>query len=535
VRSGNGGVEAKVEVCGRGHVQCFYVPAGKRRKGKCPACASPTMADCPSCGAPVGRRVGCELWPYVWERDLRIPQHCTGCGRDLPWAMGGCRAAETAVAARARRRLKHRAARVARTASGFTAGLAAAMCVLAGRASGPAAGMEADGDGRYRIMAGQPDPLAYVMPMGSGWVCDCPDFEGGVARCGHAWTAAFLERARPLARRLGLPGEIRGPGRKKTETAAAVELAVGGAASDPARLEEAALARISSAWKGYLEWERFSNRDMELSIGLAGEDPGRAMHHAQQAMEKQIKALRLYCAAFDDNFSVRELKHDLFVKKSDRKFKMLLNKFGTELKELTMGISKEQSKHRVVGYMGSMPSLVAYGIDIDEASAPLEFENLTLEGHYRYLQKSLSPMLYRPLELRCPTREYVSVAQWGSLDYRGGAEGLAAQWDVGTAKILNEFLSGAWKWRYYALYVHRDARYPSEFDPVYARHADTVKKWVFEAGLMTAHMQNQVRSYYTIHTYREGDYLNRRIGPVRDDSWYDDQLEAARTSARKGG
>jgi len=286
--------------------------------------------------------------------------------------------------------------------------------------------MEANGDGGYRITVASSGVRASMELVESGWICDCPDFGGDAARCGHVWTAVILGRARPLARRLGLSGEIRGHVEKKTATAAAVERAVGGAISDPARFEEAARARIDSAWAQCLEWET--------------------------------------------------------------------------------------------------PSLVAYGIDIDEASAPLEMENLTLERHYEYLRGSLSPMSYRPGELRCPTREYVSVAQWGRLDYRGGAERFALQWDVDATKILNEFASGAWKWRYYALCVHEDARYPSGFDPVYRQNADIVKKWVFEAGYMTAHLQNQVRAYYAIHTYTEGDHLSRRMGTVRDLSWYKSQL-----------
>jgi len=384
--------------------------------------------------------------------------------------------------------------------------------------------MEANGDGGYRITVASSGVRASMELVESGWICDCPDFGGDAARCGHVWTAVILGRARPLARRLGLSGEIRGHVEKKTATAAAVERAVGGAISDPARFEEAARARIDSAWAQCLEWERSSNMDIRLAADMAEGDPGQAMYHAQQAMEKQIKALRLYCAAFDDGFSLRKLGHKIFVLEHDREFAGLLDRHRLELKEMTMGVHHARSKSKLLGYMGDTPSLVAYGIDIDEASAPLEMENLTLERHYEYLRGSLSPMSYRPGELRCPTREYVSVAQWGRLDYRGGAERFALQWDVDATKILNEFASGAWKWRYYALCVHEDARYPSGFDPVYRQNADIVKKWVFEAGYMTAHLQNQVRAYYAIHTYTEGDHLSRRMGTVRDLSWYKSQL-----------
>lgn len=519
-------MEMKVELCRKGHVQCFYVPVAKVRRGKCPACASPTMADCSSCGVPIGRRVGCQFVSYVWEQDLRVPRRCAGCARAFPWATGKDRPAEALGDARAwaRRHLAFKAAHAARTASGFAAGLASAACVLAGRASGPAASMEANGDGGYRITVASSGVRASMELVESGWICDCPDFGGDAARCGHVWTAVILGRARPLARRLGLSGEIRGHVEKKTATAAAVERAVGGAISDPARFEEAARARIDSAWAQCLEWERSSNMDIRLAADMAEGDPGQAMYHAQQAMEKQIKALRLYCAAFDDGFSLRKLGHKIFVLEHDREFAGLLDRHRLELKEMTMGVHHARSKSKLLGYMGDTPSLVAYGIDIDEASAPLEMENLTLERHYEYLRGSLSPMSYRPGELRCPTREYVSVAQWGRLDYRGGAERFALQWDVDATKILNEFASGAWKWRYYALCVHEDARYPSGFDPVYRQNADIVKKWVFEAGYMTAHLQNQVRAYYAIHTYTEGDHLSRRMGTVRDLSWYKSQL-----------
>lgn len=521
------GVEMKVEVCQKGHVQCFYVPARRASRGaRCPACGLPTLSDCPGCGSPIGRRVGCEFVAYVWERDLRVPRHCRACGRAYPWAVKGNRAAGARGAIRTgiHRHLVFKAARAARLSSSLAAGLAGAVCVLAGRASRTVADMEADGHGGYRIAVKPSKFWGHMKNVESGWICDCPDFEGGEARCAHVWAVVLLGRVRPLARRLGLPCEIRGPTEKKTETVIAIERAAGDAAASPAGLEEAALARINSAWKGYLEWERSSNIDMDLSIGMAEDELGRAMHHAQQATEKQIKALLLYCAAFDDGFSPRELHHDIFVGRLDREFRGLLNKHRTELKELTMGVKNDRSKSKILGYMGDTPSLVAHGIDIDEGSAPMQMENFTLEGHYKYLQASLAPMQYQPHELRCPTRECVSTAQYDRLDYSGGTERLARQWDIDTTKILNEFMSGAWKWRYYALYVHEDARYPSEFDPVYRKNEDIVKKWVFEAGFMTAHLQNQVRAYYAIHTYREGDYLNRRMGTVRDVSWYERQL-----------
>lgn len=521
----------KVEVCRKGHAQCFYVPAGRTSAGaRCPVCGEPTLADCPSCGAPIGRRVGCEFVAYVWKQDLRLPQHCTACGRALPWAAGEDRAAGARGAIRAgiRRHLEFRAAYAARAVSGFTAGLAGAACALAGRVSGPAACMEPDGDGGYRITVASSVVRAAMGTTESGWVCDCPCFEGDAARCGHVWTAVLLGRARPLACRLGLPCEVRGPVEKRAETAATIERAVGDAVLDPAKFEDAALARIKSAWEGYLEWERFSNRDMDLSVGMTEADPGRAMHHAQQAVEKQIKALRLYGAAFNDKFSPRRLQHDIFVGKGDGEFRALLNKFGHELKELTMGIRDKSSRSRLMAYMGDSPSLVAYGVDIDEASAPMQMENLTLERHYAYLQASLAPRQYQPRELGCPTREYVSTVHQDRLDYRGGAERLAAQWDVDTTNMLGEFMSGAWKWRYYALYVHEGARYPSEFDPTYAQNADTVKKWVFEAGYMTCCLQDEARAYYAAHTYEEGDYLSRRMGTVRDVSWYEKQLSPDR-------
>jgi len=522
----NGGVEMKVEVCEKGHVQCFYVPARKRRGGRCPACASATMADCPACGAPIGRRVGCEIVAFVWRQDLRVPRHCARCGRDLPWeARRGRGGALAEARAWARRHLVFRATRAALAASGLMAGLASATCALAGRAHGPATDMEAAGDGSYRITVRTSRVRASMELVGSGWICDCPGFEGGAARCGHVWTAVLLGMARPLACRLGLPREIRGPAGKKTGTAAAMEQALGDAVLDPARFEEAALARINSAWEAYLEWERFANRDMELSVGMAEDDPGRAMHHAQQAMEKQIKALMVYCAAFDGKFSTRKLRHDIFMDEHDKDFKTLLNNFGLELKELTMGIRNERSKSRIMGYIGTTPSLVAYGIDIDEESAPLEMEKLTLERHYRYLQASLSPPRHRPHELECPTREYVSCSEQARLDYGRGVETVARQWDIDSVKIMNEFASGAWKWRHYALYVHEDARYPSEFDPAYSQNADIVRGWVFEAGRMTAHLQSQARWYYATHTHKGGNRLRRHMGTVRDVSWYENQLE----------
>jgi len=59
------GVETKTEVCTAGHILCFYVPTRRRRDGVCLVCGSPTLADCPACGSPIGRRVDGGFMPVI--------------------------------------------------------------------------------------------------------------------------------------------------------------------------------------------------------------------------------------------------------------------------------------------------------------------------------------------------------------------------------------------------------------------------------------------------------------------------------------
>jgi len=522
------GVEMKIEACEYGHIQNFYVPVKKRlEERRCPVCGSPTLADCPKCGEAIGKRVGSGFAPIVWERDLRTPPHCPRCGTAMPWRRRRGRGAERLGTARSlvRRNVKFKASYAARVVSGFAAGLFVAMCVLAGRRTKATSSIKTLGDGQYRITVGSKKTFAVMELIMSRWVCDCPDFTGDAARCRHVWAVMLLDRLRPLARKLGAVGDLDRVAGEKTEAAAAIERSMKKASRSPETFEREALARIGSAWRRYLEWEYRSNQNMELSAEATEKDPELAMYHAQQAMETQIKAMWVYCSAFDDGFRPRDLNHDIFAWQLGEQFTKLLRSHQNELKEMTMGISASPTRSGIVKYLGNSPPLVAYGTDLDDDTALSNSpEKFTLEWYHSYLQRRLRPLWYRPSELKCPTHVYVSHEEYGRLSYDSGLETFTTQWTVDAGKLLADFLSGGWTWRYYALYVHETARYPSEFSNVYRQNVDAVRKWVFEAGFMTSSMQNDARMFYARHTHREGDARNRCVGVVRDHSWYRNQI-----------
>lgn len=520
------GVEMKIEVCEYGRIQSFYVPVeAKPEKRKCPACGSPTLAACPKCGGPLGRRIGSGFAPMVWGRDLEAPPHCPRCGTAMPWHLKRGRGAERLGLLRplVRRHVKFKVAYAARIASNFSKGLLGAASVLAGRMSGTATSVRRLLDDHCEVETGS--TTASMAHVGSRWLCDCPDFVGDAARCKHAWTITLLAKIRPLAHRLGARGDLRGAADRPDRRSAVIRDTMREFAASPARFEEEALARIASAWERCLEWESSSNRDMGLSADMADTDPELAMYFAQQAAEKQIKAVEVYFAAFDDRFSPKYLRHDIFADQRGKDFLGLLDGHRLELQKMTMGILTDPSKSGVIRYMGKSPSLVAYGPDLDDNSALTgPPEKLTLDWCYKYLQRSLRPLPYQPRELRCPMRECVSCEPWGRLDYGRGAETFSSQWSIDAGKIMDGFILGSWRWRYYALYIHRDARYPSEFSLAYRKSADIVKRWIFEAGLITCDLQNTMRMCHARHTYKEGDYRSRRMEPVRDRSWYENQI-----------
>lgn len=520
------GVEMKIEVCEYGHIQSFYVPVEERREArKCLVCGSSTMVACPKCGGPLGRRVGSGFAPMVWESDLTPPLHCLGCGATMPWRLKRGRGAERLGAARAlvRRHVKFKAAYAARITSNFATGLLGATSVLAGRMSRTASSTRALLDDHCVVDVGS--TTASMDIVGSKWICDCPDFVGDAARCRHAWTITLLGKIRPLGRRLGATGELLGATDKPDSRSAVIRKTMRGFAASPERFEEEALVRIGSAWRRCLEWESSSNRDIELSAGMADADPEFAMYLAQQAVEKQIKSMEVYFAAFDDAFSPKSLRHDIFADGFGKDFLELLDEHCLEIQKMTMGIMTDPSKSGVIRHMGKTPSLLANGPDIDDNSAlsgpP---EKLTLEWCYKYIQRRLRPLQYQPRELRCPRRECVSDAPWGRFDYGRGVDAFSSQWSTDAGKYMDDFILGSWRWRYYALYVHKEARYPSEFSPVYRQNACIAKRWIFEAGFMTSSLQDAMRKCYAIHTYEEGDRFSRRLEPVRDRSWYGNQI-----------
>ncbi len=287
------------------------------------------------------------------------------------------------------------------------------------------------------------------------------------------------------------------------------------------------IKRLHHAWGWHCVWEQYSNYDIEQAARIVDKSPAIAMYHAQQAMEKEIKAIMVYYAAFDDSFNPKDYRHDIFTNKLGRQFNRLLNRdeHRNELKNITLGICVNPAKSAVLEYIKETPSLIANGIGMDVWTELANIhETLDPERYYEYICKQLRPLQFQPSEILGPMRNYRSAISWSEVEFKDNIEDLLSTWEIRKVKTMYDFLDDVWTWRYYALYVHEDARYPSEFTPTYYQKKDMVKKWIFEAGFMISKLQQRIRYYYSQDTYRDGDHGRRNMGYIRDQYWYEEQI-----------
>ena len=525
-------VAVKIAVCKNGHIGGFHIPIRQKSKKSCPRCKAGILTNCERCDYPIGKRVGVYYMAPVAERDLERPRHCSKCGRDFPWSRGnkhkkwhlGCRAWF-------RRHIKFKVMYMTSTLASIIVGLFNSICIVASRDGKVCnrADIVRIGVEGYKVSV-KSKKCTHWMNMEHderGWMCDCPEFSDRALWCRHVWSVKFTQRIRRVAQRCGLDGNMKDHGKEIEKIRVAEHKSSSMRNMKTREFRAEIIKRLHHAWDQYCLWEEYSNYEIEQAARIVDKNPAMAMYHAQQAMEKQIKAAMVYYAAFDDSFDPKDHRHDIFANRLGKEFNRLLNRDDcrNELKNITLGICVKPAKSAVLRYIEETPSLIAYGVGIDLGTELTNIhETLDPKRYYEYICEQLCPLQFQPSEILGPMRNYRSQTSWSEVEFKDNIEDLASAWEIRKVKTMYDFLDDMWTWRYYALYVHEDARYPSEFMPTYHQKKDMVKRWIFEAGFMISELQQRIRYYYSQDTYRDGDYGRRNMGYILDHGWYEEQV-----------
>ena len=277
---------------------------------------------------------------------------------------------------------------------------------------------------------------------------------------------------------------------------------------------------INDGWKTYCLWTQFSNDEFDTAVHIMDNNPSLGIYHAQQAVEKQFKGIFAYCATFDDQpFNPRSYSHIIFTRYVyNTDLAPLFDSsqpYRAALKKITLGIDDTRTKDTIVQYIDQHPQMIseAVGIDINEYFEESELPHTT-EEYYEYIRNQIRPSNNKP-NFNYTMNDVMSYAYTTRFLYIDNERDFARQWHMSCLKLMEESVNGSWIWRYLALYLHEDARFPSQFTPNYFQNVDAVKRWISDAGYMTYQLQDTAYTHFASHICQNGDYGIRNLGKLR--------------------
>ena len=259
-----------------------------------------------------------------------------------------------------------------------------------------------------------------------------------------------------------------------------------------------ATIKLGIMWGRYCLWERFACIDLDLANKAMNRHPFLGMYHAQQAVEKQIKAIKVYCSTFSDNYVPKKSGHDIFVQRTDKSLHELLSNANTrdELRKMTLGIVTQPSKSKVLEYVHKNPALLDRGLYVGNGRTDKgAVGTYDPRGYYEHLLRAIGPRKDRDVTPMLKTGSRANSIVGNVKD----ADDLRRIWAGEVTRIESCFGENSWRWRYIALFLHEEARYPADYTPIYLKKRDSVKMWIDEAGCMTRDLHDYVRECHTLH------------------------------------